>query len=261
MNRSLAFAAVLAVILAGMALSVWRVRADDNIYVRNDGSIDPPTAPITTSDNITYTLTADIISSVLVIERNNITVDGDGHMVAVAPNGIRLTNISYVRIENTEVEGCSYGIILQDFCTNNVIIGNNITANTQGISLYSNCSNNTITGNNITDSTMFGIHFSSSSNNFIYGNNFMNNANQTRSDESTNTWDDGIHGNYWSNYSGADANGDGIGDMPYMIDSSNQDRYPLMNVIPEFTSFTMLSLFIAATMVVIFHRKKTREHH
>jgi hypothetical protein len=101
MSRNLAFAAILAVILAGMALAVWRVGADGNIYIRNDGSIDPPTAPITTSDNITYTLTADIISSVIVVERNNITVDGDGHTVGGAANGIRLSNISYVRIENT----------------------------------------------------------------------------------------------------------------------------------------------------------------
>lgn len=256
MSRNLVLAAILAMILAGMALAIWRVGADENIYIRNDGSIDPPTAPITTSDNITYTLTADIISSVLVIERNNITVDGNGHTVGGAPNGIRLSNISYVRIENTKVEGCSYGIILLDYSTNNIITGNSITANTQGISLYTNCSNNTITGNNITDNTLFGIHLSSSSNNSIYGNNFMNNANQTQCDESINTWDNGAHGNYWRNYSGADVNGDGIGDTPYIINTSNQDRYPLIEVIPELTSLTMLSLFIVATMVVAFHRNR-----
>ena len=45
---------------------------------------------------------------------------------------------------------------------------------------------------------------------------------------STIIWDDGLRGNYWSNYAGTDANGDGIGDTPYVIDTNNKDNYPLM---------------------------------
>jgi len=45
-----------------------------------------------------------------------------------------------------------------------------------------------------------------------------------------NTWDNGSYsgGNYWSDYTGPDANNDGVGGSPYMIDNDNQDRYPLM---------------------------------
>jgi hypothetical protein len=45
-----------------------------------------------------------------------------------------------------------------------------------------------------------------------------------------NVWDDGYPsgGNYWSDYSGIDVNGDKIGDTPYVIDVDNQDNYPLM---------------------------------
>ncbi len=48
---------------------------------------------------------------------------------------------------------------------------------------------------------------------------------------SNNTWDDGYPngGNYWSNYTGSDENGDGIGDTPHAIDADNQDDHPLMN--------------------------------
>jgi hypothetical protein len=45
-----------------------------------------------------------------------------------------------------------------------------------------------------------------------------------------NSWDAGYPsgGNYWSDYSGVDSNLDGIGDTPYVIDSSNVDHYPLV---------------------------------
>jgi len=48
---------------------------------------------------------------------------------------------------------------------------------------------------------------------------------------SPNTFDNDYPsgGNYWSNYTGYDANDDGIGDTPYVIDANNRDKYPLMS--------------------------------
>ena len=46
----------------------------------------------------------------------------------------------------------------------------------------------------------------------------------------TNTvFDNGSLGNYWSDYTGADANHDGVGDTPYIIGGTLQDNYPLMS--------------------------------
>ena len=53
---------------------------------------------------------------------------------------------------------------------------------------------------------------------------------------SVNFWDNGTGGNYWSNYTGVDSNGDRIGDTSHIINKNNQDNYPRMNpnIIPEF---------------------------
>ena len=53
-------------------------------------------------------------------------------------------------------------------------------------------------------------------------------------------FDNGSLGNYWSDYSGVDANHDGIGDTPYMIGGKLQDNYPLMA--PFNGSITRLAL-------------------
>jgi len=72
------------------------------------------------------------------------------------------------------------------------------------------------------------------SDNKFWHNNFINNTQQAYIPYSgyANLWDDGYPsgGNYWSDYTGLDANDDGIGDIPYLIDADNQDRYPLMHL-------------------------------
>ncbi len=72
-----------------LAFNVQPVKSDyvwtETIYIQADGSIQPPTAPISSVDNVTYTLTDNIVgnvpvrSSAITIQRDNIVVDGAGY--------------------------------------------------------------------------------------------------------------------------------------------------------------------------------------
>ena len=101
-------------------------------------------------------------------------------------------------------------------------------------------------------------------NNTIYHNDFVNNGLQVLADGSANYWDNGYSsgGNYWSDYNGADADHDSIGDTPYIIDANNTDHYPLMTqyIIPEFPSFLVLPLFMltATLAVIVWERKRLK---
>ena len=58
-------------------LIIQPVKAEPGtIYIRADGSVDPPTASISSVDNITYTFTGNIYDEV-VIEKGNLIIDGN----------------------------------------------------------------------------------------------------------------------------------------------------------------------------------------
>jgi len=127
--------------------------------------------------------------------------------------------------------------------SNNTITRNNITANT-GSGIWTGGVSNNITGNHIANNNI-GILFHVS-HDLIYNNNFINNTKQVEDICWTNPWlpssatilDDGYPsgGNYWSDYNGTDADQDGIGDSPYVIDANNQDNYPLMGMFSDFNA-------------------------
>jgi parallel beta-helix repeat protein len=210
-------------------------------------------------------LSGNVVSSnvegIVLTDANNNTVSGN----VVSSNGrygITLMGDNNIIYGNTIVNNSVSGIYIQ-FHSNNTISNNTITSNECGVSLWTVPNNNRIFGNSIMNNEI-GIQLWDSSNNSIYHNNFVNNAEQVYiypSAISVNTWDDGYPsgGNYWSDYNGTDANHDGIGDTPYIIDANNTDYYPLMvqYVIPEFPSFLILPLFFIATLLaVIVHRKR-----
>jgi len=309
-----------------LAFNIQPVKASGTIYIRADGSIDPPTANITTTDNVTYIFTGNNYEEI-VVERSNIIIDGNGYTLQGTEEiafflyersnvtikstkietfryGVWIDSSSNNKISDCEISGGEYGVYLLDWnCDHNTIAGNKITKKGRGIYVAStsynntilgneitNCqvgvwlesSNNTVSGNSITepmggyeygirlyassrnmisgnnienhqygigfygfarnntisennitnnDNGVFFLGFSPSGNSFFH-NNFIGNHQQVSRDDphTINIWDDGYPsgGNYWSDYNGIDADGDGIGDTPYVIDANNTDRYPLM---------------------------------
>jgi parallel beta-helix repeat protein len=390
MNEKLVFLMLLMLFLSSVSsatLEVHSVLASGTVYIRADGSVDPPVAELSSGDNLTYSMTANLSSSI-VIEKDNIVFDGEGYAIqgSGSGNGVELSGRNNVTVRDVEIGGFYQGILIYnssrdnnvfgvraiynshggvwvDSSTNNNVAGNMVVGGFEGIALSGSGGNNSVVGNDIDGTEFYGVSLMSTSNNLIEDNNVsdcgsrgivlsffscnnvvvennvtecrvgievsyssnnntvsnncfsMNQAvgvdigflipesgpewggaadnriienNVTRNDigiiliysknntifhnnvEDNNSsaaiigsyfniWDDGTIGNHWSDYIGTDADYDGIGDTPYVIDANNTDYHPNMvqYLIPEFSSFLILPIFFLATLLaVIVHRRR-----
>jgi parallel beta-helix repeat protein len=144
--------------------------------------------------------------------------------------GIQANYNSYNLIEGNTITGSKYcGIEIHYNASHNRVIGNVIANSTYGIEIKS-ATDNTLRYNNISGCSKIGALFTNASGNLIQRNNFMQNTQHASSNGSSNTWDADGAGNYWDTYNTTDNDGNGFGDEPYVIDSSNVDHYPLTQI-------------------------------
>ncbi|MBS7636088.1 right-handed parallel beta-helix repeat-containing protein [Candidatus Bathyarchaeota archaeon] len=123
---------------------------------------------------------------------------------------------------------------------NNMVKGNTMINNTRSGLVLDDSRGNIVKGN-IIQNNKYGV-WSLASHDSLYQNVFVNNSLQVYVYPFSTTfaiWDDGYPsgGNFWSDYEGLDEKcgpdqdqmgSDGIGDVPYIIDLNNRDRYPLL---------------------------------
>ena len=187
------------------------------------------------------------IASSIMIYHNKIINNYEGISIHYSIN---------ITISNNIISNNFNGIYARSV-THSLFSDNIISLNTFGICLFSS-SENVISRNVISDNSVNGISFDysganevcyntiydnykgitlvSSEENTIYCNNF-NNFYQVLSD-SPNTWTYESEGNHWSDYTGQDLNGDGIGDSSYKIDARNQDSFPLVGTAFNFPVYS-----------------------
>ena len=111
----------------------------------------------------------------------------------------------------------SFGILFQD-CRQCIAEENLIANNATGVFLEA-LRDSVVRNNTISENDVAAQVFSSSENNTFTRNNFVDNISplQMIGKGTSTTWSDGAVGNYWSDYTGYDLDGDSVGDVPFRI--------------------------------------------
>ena len=223
---------------------IWLGNSNNNIIAKNNASC-----------SVTY-------SGISLGNSNNNIIDSN-NALNNSHTGILIENSTKNEISNSILTKNRQSGVWLKFSSQNIVANNTLTnMNWSGIEVYYSNKNeitkneimlcnhsgifvfdshdNLILKNTVKDISWCSIDIHGSNDNEIYLNNFINTCN-VNSENSTNIWNSthqitysyngstytNYLGNYRSDYTGSDADEDGIGDTPYSIDS-DKDNYPLM---------------------------------
>jgi parallel beta-helix repeat protein len=140
-----------------------------HLYIRGDGSVDPPTPLLTVSGEV-YTFTGDFTNTTIIIERDEVTLDGAGYSITGhstnADEGVSIVGRTNVTVKNLVINSFGVGISM-DNALNNTLCGNKMSS--FAAFMMANSNDNIIVNNNVTEG--YGI-YGSGSNNLISNNSF-----------------------------------------------------------------------------------------
>lgn len=233
-----AFAVAFAVIFLN-SLIITPANAATEWHIRDDATGgECSVIGIWNAGSKTCTLSQDL-SQGIIIDSDNITLDGDGHTITGSPEmraGVYLfINGSSITIKGLKIQGFGYGIFLSSGNINNILVGNTLSNNYYGIYISGGAYRNTLTGNIISNNSE-GLHISHDPDNNkiynVYNNDFISNSIQVISLNNVNIVNLAAQtgGNYWSDYDTSaescnDTNKDGFCDAPYIF-TGGQDNLP-----------------------------------
>lgn len=197
----------------GVTIWGWNNRVEGNLIRNDEGEV-------ITGIFMVYAYNS------LVADNAMSTITGEGIWMRDSSNNIISRNSAVARPDPHRMEA-SHGILLTNGCKKNVVFGNQTTDFTRGISLFWDSDANTVAGNEFRVTDAQPALIDGSSGNLLYANSFLGEG-RPPCDRGGNRWDLEGKGNYWSEYRGTDADGDGIGDQAHAVDPGGSDRYPLM---------------------------------
>jgi parallel beta-helix repeat protein len=176
MLRLQVFAFVLAICLIVASSSALRVNAQDRspIYIMADGSVTRPDK-IQRQGNV-YSLTSDLDILPIVVECNNIILDGRGFSSKGMSGWSELVSInltaSNVTVKNFNIT--NYGVGILGAWNHNTLINNTFRNVIRAIAIYGNGYN--VTNNNIQNSAFFAIRILNANNNTFFENKLTHNS-------------------------------------------------------------------------------------
>lgn len=188
--------------------------------------------------SLDYAVNNTILDNVLTENGAGILTYNDCDYNRIIRNQLTRNKYGGIWFESSQNGACEYNSVVQNIISDN---------SQEGIMCRSTV-NSLFTGNNITNNGYgapdtvegYGI-FLSAQNNTLYYNNLVGNRAHAITFGANNQWDNGTVGNYWSNYTGTDADGNGLGDTPFQAGKNTVDNYPLMKPV-DITVITLLNV-------------------